>query len=137
MSQVQDKSRIVNAADLVRRGATLLQEACPRDGAVQIRYKGKVYCTKEDNLDSILNPTEPQEASPTSGVSDNSKKDNSVLATPQLSQSTDSLRKLLEEKLGNVSKQLDTTTDLEEQTRLLDLISKYIETLERLKKSAS
>jgi formylmethanofuran dehydrogenase subunit E len=58
-------------------------------------------------------------------------------ASVQLSQSSDSVRKLLEEKLSTVSKQLDNTTDVDEQSRLLDLISKYVETLEKLKKSGT
>ena len=45
---------MVNTAELIRRGAAILQEPCPRCGAVQIRYKGRNYCTNEDNLNSIL-----------------------------------------------------------------------------------
>ncbi len=53
------------------------------------------------------------------------------------SPATDALRKLMEEKLSELSKQLDTTKDVNEQARLLDLISKYLETLEKVKRASA
>lgn len=120
MAQAEKKSRMGMSADLLLRGATLLQEACPRCGGVQIRYKGKVYCLAEDNVEDITKaPTAPAQKE----------------APAKASESSSTLRKMLEEKLANVTKQLDSTTDIQEQTKLLDLISKYIETLQKLEKS--
>ena len=127
MSQEQNKLKMVLAADLVRRGASILQEPCPRCGAVQIRYKGKVYCTNEDDLESLLNPSLEKEA-----IVHEKVEEPKPVAAP--SQATDSLRKMLEEKLNNLSRQLESTTDPVEQTRILDLMSKYLETLEKAKK---
>lgn len=109
------------SADLLRKGATLLQEACPRCGGVQIRYQGRVYCLVEDNIEEITSKsaTAPVEKEPPA----------------KAIESSDALRKMLEEKLANVSRQLDVTTDIQEQTKLLDLISKYLETLQRLGRS--
>src|SRR5271166_3607128 len=132
LSQTQNKSKMVATAELIRKGAAILQEPCPRCGAVQIRYKGSIYCTNEDEISSNLDPkisAEPPSSQSKSVIT--SEKPSS----PQPSQSSESLRKLLEEKLDAVSKQLDSTSDLSEQTKLLDLISKYIETLEKLRKS--
>jgi uncharacterized Zn finger protein (UPF0148 family) len=112
----------------VRRGASILQEVCPKCGAVQIRYKGKVYCTREDDLSAIDNPGNQQSPVPEKSLISSNQ-------SPSVSVNTDPVRKLLEEKLNNVSKQLESTNDVEEQSRLLDLISKYVETLEKLKKS--
>jgi uncharacterized Zn finger protein (UPF0148 family) len=95
---------------------------------VQIRYRGKVYCTNEDNLEALLNPEAAQE--PASRAQE-------AKPPPAGSAATDSLRKLMEEKLSELSKQLNATTDLDEQTRLLDLISKYVETLEKIKHVSS
>jgi uncharacterized Zn finger protein (UPF0148 family) len=117
--------------ELVRRGASILQEACPRCGAVQIRYKGKAYCTNEDDLEALLNsgtspePTGPKVEAPTS------------LPAQPPSQANEALRKMMETKLSEVSKQLDSTTDINEQARLLDLISKYVETLDKLRRSSA
>ena len=41
------------AAELVSKGATMLAEPCPQDGGIQVRYRGKVYCTSHDDLSSI------------------------------------------------------------------------------------
>ena len=127
---------MVMTAELIRRGAAILQEPCPKCGAVQIRYKGRIYCTNEDDLNSILDSNASHETQQTQNKSA-VKNEEKPLIIPQISQSSDSLRKMLEEKLNNVSKQLDSSSDLAEQAKLLDLISKYIETLEKLKKSAS
>ena len=113
-------------AEIIRHGASILQEACPRCGSVQIKYKGRVYCTNEDDLESLLNPVTLRET-PTPQKVEEQK------SAPAHSQATDALRKMLEEKLSNLSKQLDSTTDLDEQARILDLMSKYLETLEKTK----
>lgn len=116
---------------MILRGASILQEPCPRCGAVQIKYKAKVYCTNEDDLESLLNSPSPQEQSDAPAKTEEANKIQSA------SQTTEALRKLMEEKLNNLSKQLDSTTDVGEQARLLDLISKYLETLEKVKRAVS
>ncbi len=103
-----------------------MQEACPRCGGVQIRYQGKVYCLNEDDIDSALSPKTTQTPA---------KKED--LKTSIGMEGSNTLRKMLEEKLAAVSKQLETTIDVEEQCRLLDLISKYVETLQKLNKTVS
>jgi UPF0148 protein len=125
LGQAESRNRILTGADLLRRGATLLREACPRCGGVQIRYQGKVYCIAEDDLDSAL------AGSPRPAVKQEAAK------TTMRTEATSTLRKMLEEKLGAVSKQLESTTDVEEQGKLLDLISKYVEMLEKLEKTVS
>lgn len=41
------------AADLVSRGATMLGEPCPKCGGIQVKYKGKVYCTTHEDLSGV------------------------------------------------------------------------------------
>ncbi|MHB8567298.1 MAG: Sjogren's syndrome/scleroderma autoantigen 1 family protein [Nitrososphaerales archaeon] len=123
-SSTSGRQRIVSGADLIRRGAALLGEACPRCGGVQIKYQNMVYCLNEDDLSSVLDPQ--------------SEAVQNVPNKPQQSSSnTESgdLRRILEEKLGNVSKQLQSSKDPDEQAKLLELISKYVDTLDKLKKS--
>jgi len=115
------------SADILRRGATLLQEACPKCGGVQLKYQGKVYCLNEDDLNEVL--------SGRPGVQPAIKKEDKTQVA--LSEGSDSLRKLLEEKLADTSKQLESTSDVQEQSKLLDLISKYLETLQKLNKTVS
>ncbi|MGH2639684.1 MAG: Sjogren's syndrome/scleroderma autoantigen 1 family protein [Rhabdochlamydiaceae bacterium] len=131
MSEAETKNRMINSADLLRRGASLLREPCPKCGGLQMRYLGTVYCLNEDNLDAVLSNK------PASSPTTSTKKESKLEPLRAPSESSNSLRKMLEGKLATVSKQLDETNDVQEQARLLDLISKYIETLDKLKKSDS
>ena len=138
METAENNNRMVTGADLIRRGATLLQEACSNCGGVQIRYQNKVYCLNEDDLDSVLSP-KPQQNAPSKSQQalDNEKGPRKAPSSSEKSESSSQLRRMLEEKLNSVSKQLETETDVVEQGRLLELISKYLETLEKLKKAES
>ena len=89
-----------------------------------MKYQGKVYCLNEDNLDEVLS------GKPV--VQPSIKKDEKKVVA---SDGSDSLRKILEEKLASTSKQLENTNDTQEQSMLLDLISKYLETLQKLNKT--
>ena len=50
------KDKMKLAADLVSRGATMLSEPCPQCGGIQVRYKGKVYCTSHEDLSTVGAP---------------------------------------------------------------------------------
>lgn len=145
-----DRRKVAITAELMRRGATLLNEACPRCGGIQIRFQGKVYCINEDDLTNVgsLPSLSRQESS--SGLTEqptretviprNTVASSSATASPRKVESTsehDALRALLEEKLANVSRQLESSQDFDQQEKLLDLISKYLETLEKLKTKPS
>ena len=121
MGQIE-RNRMITSADLLRRGATLLGEACPRCGGVQIRYEGRVYCLNEDDIESALTAKQ---------VKIDAKEVKPVPTTD----ASNTLRKMLEDKLAAVSKQLESTTDIEEQSKLLDFVSKYVETLQKLNKA--
>jgi uncharacterized Zn finger protein (UPF0148 family) len=144
VGEVTERRKVATTADLMRRGATLLNEACPRCGGVQIRYQGKVYCINEDDISGILS------SSPSSPSSLKQRQEQHapivqplspsrpapVVTSPKAPESgseKEALKALLEEKLAKVSKQLDSTQDFDQQAKLLDLISKYLETLEKLK----
>jgi UPF0148 protein len=49
--RAKDNMRL--AAEFVSRGATMMSEPCPKCGGIQIRYKGRVYCTNHDDLSAI------------------------------------------------------------------------------------
>lgn len=118
-SNEQGHQRIVTSADLLRRGATLLREPCPRCGGVQIKYQNKTYCLNEDDISSVLNPEQK------------------VAPQPESKSEQSPLRKVLEDKLASVTKQLESSQDPDEQAKLLELISKYVDTLDKLKRSQS
>jgi uncharacterized Zn finger protein (UPF0148 family) len=126
-SKPSQQNKMIATAELLRRGATLMREACPKCGAVQIRFEGRTYCTNEDDLTSLLSPQHEQRLREEGKTASKEK--------PKTSSEKEDLKVLLEEKLKAVSKQLENSTDPDEQTKLLDLVSKYVETLEKLKKS--
>ena len=143
-SSEASKRRIVNSADLLRRGATLLSEACPRCGGVQIRFRGRVYCINEDDLSEILS-SGTEGTTPAADIRSSGSPTTTSTTMPSRAtapsrvggetpvQKQSQLRKMLEEKLRVASKQLESTQDLDQQEKLLGLISKYIDTLEKLK----
>ena len=48
------KGKMKIAVDLVRKGATVLAEPCSQCGGIQVRYRGKVYCTGHEDLSSVV-----------------------------------------------------------------------------------
>jgi UPF0148 protein len=42
------------AAELVRKGAVMLAEPCQQCGGIQVRYRGKAYCTNHEDLSPLL-----------------------------------------------------------------------------------
>lgn len=139
-----ERRKMTNTADLMRRGATLMNEPCPRCGGVQVRYKNKVYCTNEDDIDSILSPQLSQKTAPPANIEpivqpvvEGIPTTDSIISRSPKPAENQQLRAILEEKLGVISKQLETSQDFEQQAKLLDLISRYLETLEKLKRASA
>ena len=48
----KDKMKV--SVELVRRGATMLAEPCQQCGGIQVRYRGKTYCTNHEDLTALL-----------------------------------------------------------------------------------
>lgn len=100
-----------SAAELVSRGATLLAEPCPRDGGIQVRYHGKVYCASHDDLSSIIT---------------------SVIVS--LDTVVAGLREVLLAKLNETAVTLGAERDAVKQDQLVSLAAKYFELLQKLPK---
>jgi UPF0148 protein len=103
------KERMKLAAELVSRGATMLAEPCPQDGGIQVRYRGKVYCTSHDDLSSITK-------------------------TPAISYDTVAaqMREVLLARLNETTTVLATEKDVAKQEQLVSLAAKYFELLQKL-----
>jgi UPF0148 protein len=99
------------AADLVSRGATMLAEPCPQDGGIQVRYRGKVYCTTHDDLSSI-----------------------SVATAMTMEGVTAQLREVLLAKLNETTAALGAEKDMAKQDHLVVLAAKYFELLQKIPK---
>jgi len=103
------RDRMKLAADLVSRGATMLAEPCPDDGGIQVRYRGKVYCTSHDDLSAIT-------------------KARSVSYDTVVAQ----MREVLLARLNETAAALGTERDPAKQDQLVSLASKYFDLLQKL-----
>ncbi|QQG48312.1 MAG: hypothetical protein HY247_06065 [archaeon] len=106
----KDKTRV--AALLVRKGATILGQACPQCGGIQVRYKGKVYCTSHEDLSQVAKTESVSFDTVAAGMKE-------VLLT----------------KLAEASAALGSEGDVAKQEQLVSLMAKYFELLSRLPKN--
>lgn len=103
------KDRMKLAAELVRKGATMLSEPCQQCGGIQVRYRGKIYCTNHEDLTPVLKAE---------GVSFDT-----VVAE---------MREVLLTKLNEAANLLEGEKDASKQDQLVSLMSKYYELLQKL-----
>ncbi len=103
----RDKMKL--AAELVSKGATMLAEPCPEDGGIQVRYRGKVYCTSHDDLSSIT-----------------------ASAAASYETVVAQMRVVLLAKLYEATTSLGSEKDPVKQEQLVSLAAKYFELLQKL-----
>jgi UPF0148 protein len=106
------KNRMKLAAELVSKGAAMLAEPCPLDGGIQVRYRGKVYCTVHDDLFSIA-----------------------TTATVSFDTVVAQMREVLLNRLNEAATRLGAEKDGEKQDQLVSLMTKYFELLQKLPQS--
>jgi UPF0148 protein len=107
LSGVSDRLKI--AAELVSKGATMLAEPCPQDGGIQVRYRGRVYCTVHDDLSAIA----AKSSVTFEGV-------------------TAQMREVILTRLNEATAALGVEKDPAKQEQLVTLASKYFELLQKL-----
>ena len=95
--------------ELMRRGAVMMKEPCPVCNGVQLRYKGKVYCTNHDDLAVALQAKE--------------------ILFPDVAED---LKNLLLVKLKESMSLLENEKDYEKVDRLVSLMTRYVELLRKL-----
>jgi UPF0148 protein len=102
---------MAKAVELLRKGATLLKEPCPKCSGLQVKYKGRTLCVSCANFNEVFKvETVPAET---------------VLVN---------LKEMIVQKINQTSSLLKEESSLEKQSELASLIIKYLELLERLKK---
>ncbi len=135
-SQADNKQRIVSSADLLRRGASLLGEACPRCGGVQVKFKGNVYCLNEDDLSELLSTgtsSNNQTGTPISNTAGPGPKPQIVTKVEVKRSSTPNRCEVfLKRSSKNCQSNWMNPTTSRSKQRLLELISKYVDTLNKL-----
>jgi uncharacterized Zn finger protein (UPF0148 family) len=110
MSKSREKMQLT--VELMRRGAVMMKEACPIDNGVQVRYKGKVYCTTHDDLDAALTSKEITYGDVAS-----------------------SLKDLVLVKLKENAALLENEKDMKKQDEIVSLLAKCVDLLNKLEAS--
>jgi UPF0148 protein len=95
--------------ELMRRGAVMIKEPCSVCNGVQLRYKGRVYCTNHDDLSVALQAKE--------------------ILFPDVSED---LKNLLLIKLKESMSLLENERDSEKLDQLVSLMTRYVELLRKL-----
>ena len=93
----------------MRKGAVMIKEPCSVCNGVQLRYKGRVYCTNHDDLMVALQTKE--------------------ILFPDLAED---LKNLLLAKLKESMSLVENERDSEKLDRLVSLMAKYVELLRKL-----
>ncbi len=101
------RKQLAAASEMLRKGATLLGEACPICGGVQLKYKGEVICIV---------------------CSAQKDKDASKPSVPALGVAHD----VLEGKVRELVSLLKDESSIDKQRELLDLLTRYIDLLYKL-----
>ncbi len=107
MSAAAAKTKIT--VELMRKGAVMMKEPCPVCNGVQIRYKGRVYCTSHGDLSSALMVQE--------------------ILFPDVAED---LKNMLLVKLKESMALMESEKDTERLDRLVALMTKYVELLRKL-----
>lgn len=107
MSKSREKMQLT--VELMRRGAVMMKEPCPIDNGVQVRYKGKVFCTTHDDLEAALSSKEITYA-----------------------EVSTSLRDMILMKLKEDMVMLENERDVVKQEQLVTLITKSVDLLNKL-----
>jgi UPF0148 protein len=93
----------------MRRGAAMIKEPCPVCNGVQLRYKGRVYCTNHDDLEVALQAKE--------------------ILFPDVAED---LKNLLLVKLKEYMSLLEKERDSEKLDQIASLMTRYVELLRKL-----
>jgi len=95
--------------ELMKRGAVMIKEPCSVCNGVQLRYKGRVYCTNHDDLAVALQAKE--------------------ILFPDVAED---LKNLLLVKLKESMSLLENERDTEKLDELVSLMTGYVELLRKL-----
>jgi UPF0148 protein len=95
--------------ELMRKGAVMIKEPCSVCNGVQLRYKGRVYCTNHDDLTIALQAKE--------------------ILFPDVAED---LKNVLLVKLKESMSLVENERDSEKLDRLVSLMARYVELLRKL-----
>jgi UPF0148 protein len=103
----RDKRRL--AAELVSQGATMLAEPCPKCGGIQVRFRGRVFCTNHDDLAQVMS--------------------SEVLSIDTVAAQ---VREVLLQRVRGAASELATEKDTVRQEQLVSLMTRCFELLQKI-----
>ena len=138
--QEKGRNNIKGAADLLLKGGTLLSTSCAKCGGVQVRYKEETVCVscgrKIKEANNGTQQIEVEELQHTNQHSIQNSNLSNVSKIPTVFDSSISKTtntKIIIEKINFLISTLENENDILIQNTKLDLISKYLEVIDKLK----
>jgi uncharacterized Zn finger protein (UPF0148 family) len=141
-------SNIKSAADLLLKGGTLLSDSCSKCKGVQVRYKDETICVscgrkiketttnkdvtqQQQQIEDEQQQQQQQHSIPDSNLP--KKKEFKVPTVFDSSITNTMYTKIITDKINFLITTLENETDILIQNTKLDLISKYLEVIDKLK----
>ena len=138
--QERGRNNIKGAADLLIKGGTLLSTSCVKCGGVQVRYKEETVCVScGRKIKDANNGTQQIEVEELQHRNQNSIQDSNLSNVSKIPTVFDSSIskttniKIIIEKINFLISTLENENDILIQNTKLDLISKYLEVIDKLK----
>jgi uncharacterized Zn finger protein (UPF0148 family) len=138
-SSSEGGGNIKSAADLLLKGGTLLSNSCENCGGVQVRFKENILCINCGRKIKELNVTQIEEEKKKKSTSNND--DSSLSQAMEVKSTSDnnseiklaSYKRVIHKKITLLIASLENDSDILLQNIILDLISKYLDVLDKLK----
>ena len=111
------KERISTAAELLRKGGTLVSESCSVCRGIQVRFSGKIICVN-CGKEEVTGVTETGKEAKTGEV-------------------VTDLKNIVLSKIGALLPSLKSEEDLDKQTEVVKLIKHYLEVLEKIPRNVA
>jgi uncharacterized Zn finger protein (UPF0148 family) len=120
-TQYDEQSGIKNAAELLTRGASLINEACPKCRGVQVKFKEIITCINCGNQQKVLNNVSSRDSKQQSTVEDSKR-------VPVEAIENKVTYKIM--KLINILDQ-DNNEDISDQKKKAELLELYLRIIEK------
>jgi uncharacterized Zn finger protein (UPF0148 family) len=145
-----EDGNIKSAADLLLKGGTLLSNSCENCGGVQVRFKENIVCVscgRKVKEISVTQMEEEQKKKNSSNNNNNNNSDSALSKEMRVQSNSDAssgsgsggdgrlgiYEKVISKKITLLFTSLENDSDILIQNTKLDLISKYLDVLDKLK----
>ena len=143
-----EDDNIKSAADLLLKGGTLLSNSCENCGGVQVSFKENIVCVSCGRKVKEISVTQMEEEQKKKNSSNNNNSDSGLSKEMKVQSNSDAnsdsgsgggdgrlrtYEKVISKKITLLFNSLENDSDILIQNTKLDLISKYLDVLDKLK----